>query len=127
MRRLLVASVVLAFSLGSGCTLAAEEGPSATGTFGPAGSLAEARISHTATTLPDGRVLVVGGQNLGGILASAEVWDPATASFGPAGSLAEGRRDPTATLLSDGRVLVLGGEDDDHFLASAEVWEPSDG
>ena len=32
----------------------------ATGTFGPAGSLAEGRFGFTATALPDGRVLVIG-------------------------------------------------------------------
>ena len=67
----------------------------ATGTFSPAGSLAEARAYHTATLLPDGRVLVVGGDGIdGSILASAEVWDPATGTFSPAGSLAEARAGP---------------------------------
>jgi len=96
-----------------------------TASFGPAGSLAEARWVHTATLLPDGRVLVVGGM-FHNVLTSPEVWDPVTASFGPAGSLAEGRAGHTATLLSDGRVLVVGGEDGGP-LASAEVWEASDG
>ena len=75
MRRLMVAFVVLAFSLGSGATLAADEPEPTTGAFDPAGSLAEARWAHTATLLPDGRVLVVGGRG-DGILASAEVWEP---------------------------------------------------
>ena len=129
MRGLLTVSVVLALSLAPGVTVAAEEEPSSTGSFSPAGSLVEARISHTATPLPDGRVLIVGGQNLGSILTSAEVWDPVTASFGPAGSLAEARWGHTATLLPDGRVLIVGGayydEDGDaEAFASAEVWDP---
>gem|GEM_PF-6838022 len=82
-----------------------------TGTFSPAGTLAEGGDSHTATLLPDGRVLVVGGSSL-----LAEIWDPATASFGPAGWLTGGGE--TATALPDGRVLVVGG-------SSAEVWEPT--
>jgi len=81
---------------------------------------------HTATPLPDGRVLVVGGSGsyLEDLLASAEVWDPATASFSPAGSLAEARMVHTATPLPDGRVLVVGGGDGFVAFASAEVWEP---
>ena len=100
----------------------------ATASFSPAGSLAEARELHTATLLPDGRVLVVGGgdADVDDYVAAAEVWDPATASFSPAGSLAEARVNHTATLLPDGRVLVVGGTNHDYdLLASTEVWDPT--
>ena len=129
----MVAIVVLALSLAAGGTLAADEQPSETGTFSPAGTLAKARGGHTATLLPDGRVLVVGGWDGEQYHASSEVWDPATEMFGPAGSLAQVRRKHTATLLPDGRVLIVGGWDldaivrDEDPLASAEVWRPSDG
>jgi hypothetical protein len=99
-----------------------------TATFSPAGTLATARASHTATLLPDGRVLVVGGTGPtadgSARLASAELWDPLTATFSPAGDLAEGRDGHSATLLADGRVVVLGGSGakDGATLASAEVW-----
>jgi len=101
----------------------------ATASFVPAGSLAEARAGHTATALPDGRVLVVGGGVRDGmvLLAPAEVWVPATASFGAAGSLAEAREGHTATLLPDGRVLVVGGFGGDGPVSLAEVWEPGEG
>ncbi len=96
-----------------------------TGTFTPAGSLAEARSDHTATLLPDGRVLIVGGGAFpaeGAATRSAELWDPATSAFSPAGSLAQGRDSHTATVMPDGRVLVVGGDDGaGNALASAEL------
>jgi hypothetical protein len=95
-----------------------------TGSFGPAGTLAEARSQHTATLLSDGRVLIVGGWGRDGDPVSAEVWDPAGETFSPAGTLAETRSQHTATLLVDGRVLVVGGMGPDS-LASAEVWDPA--
>ena len=126
LRRATVASLLLALSLGTGGTHAAEEAPSAAGMFIPAGSLANARSGHTATLLPDGRVLVVGGENRRArARASTEVWDPASASFAPAGTLAEARVVHSATLLPDGRVLVVGGQGNDDVLATAEVWDPA--
>ena len=61
-----------------GLTDSAEIWDPDTASFGPAGSLAEARTEHTSTLLPDGRVLVVGGDSSGrgDFLASAEVWEP---------------------------------------------------
>ena len=102
----------------------AQQESAATGSFGPAGSLIEPRFGNTATLLPDGRILVVGGYAYGA-LASAEVWDPATAIFGPAGSLTDGRRNPTDALLPDGRVVIVGGEGDFDNVAAAEVWVPA--
>ena len=73
----------------------------------PAASLT-ARSSHTATLLPNGKVLVAGGGD-GGAIASAELYDPASGTWTATGSLLTERFDHTATLLPNGKVLVVGG------------------
>jgi hypothetical protein len=54
----------------------------ATASFTPGPSLLESRSGHTATLLQDGRVLIVGGVELGGLelvtRTSAEVFEPGT-------------------------------------------------
>ena len=129
MRCLAIASVALVFPLAASGVLAAEVEPPATGTFGPAGTLADARMHHSATLLPDGRVLIIGGHAEGRAMAGAELWDPETASYSSTGPLAEARSWHTASLLPDGSVVVLGGFDRDPNdpLASAERWDPVTG
>lgn len=64
----------------------------------------------TATPLPDGTVLIVGGQLAGGNGSRiVERYVPATSTFAPAANLATGRHAHTATLLADGTVLIAGG------------------
>ena len=96
-----------------------------TGTFGPTGSMATARLGHTATLLSDGRVLIAGGDG-SPVLASAEIYDPKTGTFSPTGSMTTARSGHTATLLADGRVLVAGGWTA-RGLASAEIYDPKTG
>lgn len=98
-------------------------GPMPSGSFSPAADLGAGRISHTATLLNDGRVLVAGGQ----ILASAELYDPVNDSWAATGSLTTGRYNHTATLLPNGKVLVTGGYNAATAFASAELYDPSTG
>ncbi|XXF80164.1 kelch repeat-containing protein [Myxococcaceae bacterium GXIMD 01537] len=100
------------------------------------GSFSTQRVTHTATLLPNGKVLVAGGYQTvqqGGLvnfiyLASAELYDPATGTWGATGSMTEPRRDHTATLLPGGKVLVAGGyEYTDGDLATAELYDPATG
>jgi WD40 repeat protein len=107
----------------------------ATGKFTMTGSMAVDRENHTATLLPDGRVLVTGGENgltgvplRTGVLASADVYDPATGKFSPTGSMAVARTTQSATLLTSGLVLIAGGQTGtSRVVASAELYDPSTG
>lgn len=85
------------------------------------------RWNHTATLLPDGKILLVGGQNETGYLTSVEIFDPTTETFSRLinTQLSTPRAGHTATLLPDGRVLVLGGQNSSGYLASAEVYAPA--
>lgn len=81
------------------------------------------RAHHTATLLPDGKVLVTGGTG-GPVLASAELYEPATETWTPTGSMTTERSGHTATLLPNGKVLVTGGFG---ALASTELYDPATG
>ena len=80
-----------------------------------------ARCYHTATLLPDGRVLVAGGYGAGGALSSAELYDSASGTWTVTGAMTTARDLHTATLLPDGRVLVAGGLGAG-YLSSAELY-----
>src|ERR1700683_3382482 len=89
-----------------------------TGTFAPTGSMTIARSGHTATLLPNGKVLIAGGYTGSVQLASAELYDPGT--FAPTGDMTTPRAGNTAVLLPNGKVLIAGG-------LSAELYDPSTG
>ena len=103
---------------------------SASGTWTATGSLNTARDQHTATLLPNGKVLVVGGfDSSGNVSESAELYDPASGNpasgtWTATGSLNTRRSNHTATLLPNGKVLVAGGSDSSfNPSASAELYD----
>ena len=91
------------------------------------GNLNIARRDHTATLLPNGKVLVVGGIGATGqgILSSAELFDPATGQWSATSNLATARTQHTATLLPNGKVLIAAGSGGTNsYLAGTELYDP---
>ncbi len=102
-----------------------------TGAFASTGKMATARLGHTATLLPTGKVLIVGGvaTSVSQPTVAAEMYDPATATFTTTGSMARARAGHTATILQDGKVLITGGYTDFtngefHATSTAELYDP---
>ena len=111
-----------------------------TGTWQATGSMAIPRSWHTATLLPDGRVLVAGGlcdsryvdgcapKDPSGAQTAAEIYDPQTGTWAPTGDMTTPRSQHTATLLPNGMVLVAGAElAPDAIQASSELFDPATG
>lgn len=96
--------------------------------LGPA--MSDPRDAHTATLLPDGRVVLVGGFAGEGQspLSSIDVFDPATGTIAAAAPLELGRGGHAAALTGDGRVLVVGGWTGPRsYTATTEIFDPGSG
>ena len=83
-----------------------------TGTWTLLDSMSRARYGHTATLLPNGAVLIVGGAGPRGDLVytvRAEMFDPHSGLWKNVDSITTPRGFHTAVLLNNGNVLVAGG------------------
>lgn len=90
------------------------------------GNLTTERMNHT-TTIKDGSILVVGGQNADNYLASSEIFDPETLSWDETGALNMPRSNHAMSDLANGNVLVIGGENSNGYLDSAEIFDYTTG
>lgn len=96
------------------------------------GDMTVPRFDHTATLLPNGKVLIAAGMARNGLTEpTAELYDPSTGRFSLAGKLASPRGwGSTATLVQDGKVLIVGGASGSWcsascYLATAELYDPT--
>lgn len=78
--------------------------PSGTPTLMPA-----VRMQHTAVLLPNGKVLLAGGSDSGGVVATTALFDPALGTWSPGPTLGTARNFPYVSLLPTGKALVAGG------------------
>lgn len=92
--------------------------------FEPLPSMTIPRGLHTASPLPDGRVLLVGGT----VATAAEIFDPVATTFVPTVGVMSARRiSHAASVLPNGKVLISGGAssfDDPTPRADAEIYDP---
>ena len=91
------------------------------------GLLTNARDGFAATVLSNGKVLVTGGLNSTGQIASAELYDPTgSGTWSTTPSMFTGRYLHTSTLLNNGKALVAGGlAPGGGFLTDAELYDPT--
>jgi hypothetical protein len=105
------------------------------GLFATTGGMVVERKGHAAALLQNDEVLIAGGRNADGYLASAELYDPASGTFAATGAMSKARYHPTATVLSNGMVFVAGGSivepdgssDPSIYLSDAELYDPASG
>jgi N-acetylneuraminic acid mutarotase len=89
------------------------------------GSLNHERHSHTASVLPNGKVLVVGGLD-DDFLNSAELYDPSTGNWSTTDSMYYKRVWHTTIVLVNGKVLITGGISNENGTSkTVELYDPS--
>ena len=101
-----------------------------TGTFTlSASKMMTARANHTATLLPNGKVLIAGGMTAyiprirwGSCTNLAQLYDPATDTFSSAGAMAQAHCGHNAVLLPNGKVLIVGGSDAELYDSATNSW-----
>ena len=128
-RLLLISVITLSFVIVAAAYRTDTTSTLRVGSVSTAASMLEPRSGHTATRLPDGRVLIAGGMRRNrDFYSSAELYDPSTAKFHPTGEMHEHRVGQIAVLLHSGKVLIAGGWGvGGGGTDSAELYDPATG
>jgi hypothetical protein len=128
-RSLLVAVLsTLALAMGATAFRATASPRLLAGTLAPAASMLEPRSGHSATLLPNGKILIAGGMRRNqDFYKSAELYDPSTGKFAATGEMSERRVGLAAVLLRSGKVFVAGGWIGHGCTDVAELYDPTTG
>ncbi|MGH9520457.1 MAG: Kelch repeat-containing protein, partial [Terriglobales bacterium] len=94
-------------------------------TFIATGSMAQARAQAAATLLPNGEVLVAGGNAAGASLRSAALFDPATENFQSAGNMLVARTEAQSVRLANGKIWIVGGDLPFGGASTTEFYDPT--
>jgi N-acetylneuraminic acid mutarotase len=113
-KQFITAGFVLMLTLGALGSLAGV----AVAAWSVVGPMNSDRAGHTATLMPDGRVLVAGGTGL----ADAQLVDTSSGA-GPASSMIVARQGHTASALANSKVLAAGGFTTGGASATAEIYD----
>ncbi len=114
----------------SGITAKSEIFDKSSGRFVVSGQLVRGRRSHACALLPDGRVLLTGGNAFESgnttTTDSSELFDAGTRTFSPGAQMIVARQGHTATPLTDGTVLIVGGVSNPTGtpLSTVEIYRP---
>jgi large repetitive protein len=90
----------------------------------PTADMAAARAGACSAALPDGRLLVLGGDDGSGPVASAELYGT-DGQFTAAPGMHAARANAACVALADGRILAAGGSGPSGPLDSAEIFDPA--
>jgi hypothetical protein len=82
-------------------------------------------LNAAIVTLNDGRVLIAGGQTVGGeSVSKTDIFDPATNTFSAGPELSQPRQGLTAHVLTDGKVVFIGGGAYETTSNTVDVYDP---
>ncbi|WP_160295188.1 putative Ig domain-containing protein [Geobacter sp. OR-1] len=103
----------------------------ATATFSVSGYLASSRYRHSASVLPDGKILIAGGEtHYFTPVNRVEIFDPATGTSTFTGNMSTLRSRHTAVTLPNGKVLIFSGSSGASLNTTAsniESYDPATG
>ena len=97
------------------------------GTWVGAGEVGAIPAGTGSVGLPDGRLLVAGGESEGAPSARVAIYDPAAGQWSPGTDLIVARTGHAVALLKDGRVVIAGGTTASGPTFDIEIYDPTMG